>query len=342
VLADAEMQVPAAETAGLEVAGARERQERLVGRAEIRRSTQQPRDVLGQHVEHFPRRVASGDALRIGGKDRKPAIPSGRQLAPLHQVDLGRKLGVFRAVSREQLGPAGAGLCAARADASGEVRAHAVGNQKLGVLGPAVVAFGEADLLLAQRLAVRRGGILLVRRAVADVAVEDDEGGAILGLVKDVQGVPDPLDVVGVAHAQNVPPVSQEAGRDVLGKGLAEIGVLTIGQLAETSPLSLDRRREAAERYGISPSVVVIWVQRFEETGSVAAKPSGGSASPLEQHAEFLLDLIVDQPDLTLDEIVAAMRKRRIAGSHSAVWRFFARRISLKKLCTRRSGSVRT
>src|SRR2546429_2215126 len=35
-------------------------------------------------------------------------------------------------------------------------------------------------------------------------------------------------------------------------------------------------RREAAERYGISPSVVVIWVQRFEETGSVAAKPSGG------------------------------------------------------------------
>jgi len=85
-------------------------------------------------------------------------------------------------------------------------------------------------------------------------------------------------------------------------------------------------RREAAERYGISPSVVVIWVQRFEETGSVAAKPSGGSISPLEQHAEFLLGLIVNQPDLTLDEIVAAMRKRRI------VWRFFARRnISFKK-----------
>jgi transposase len=91
-------------------------------------------------------------------------------------------------------------------------------------------------------------------------------------------------------------------------------------------------RREAAERYGISPSVVVIWVQRFEETGSVAAKPSGGSISPLEQHAEFLLGLIANQPDLTLDEIVAAMRKRRIAGSRSAVWRLFARRnISFKK-----------
>ena len=36
-------------------------------------------------------------------------------------------------------------------------------------------------------------------------------------------------------------------------------------------------RREAAERYRVSPSVVVLWAQRFEQTGSVAAKPSGGS-----------------------------------------------------------------
>src|ERR1700694_2336224 len=91
-------------------------------------------------------------------------------------------------------------------------------------------------------------------------------------------------------------------------------------------------RREAAERYGLSPSVVVIWMQRFEEAGSVAARPSGGSTSPVEKHADFLLALIAEQPDLTLDEIVAAVRRRRIAGSRSAVWRFFARRnISFKK-----------
>src|SRR5262249_26265668 len=95
-------------------------------------------------------------------------------------------------------------------------------------------------------------------------------------------------------------------------------------------------RREAAERYGLSPSVVVIWVQRFEETGSVAAKSSGGSISPLEKQADFLLGLIAEQPDMTLDEVVAAMRKRRIAGSRSAVWRFFARRhISFKKKTVR-------
>src|SRR5262245_61244240 len=36
-------------------------------------------------------------------------------------------------------------------------------------------------------------------------------------------------------------------------------------------------RREAADRYELSPSVVVIWAQRWEETGSVAARPSGGA-----------------------------------------------------------------
>ena len=51
-------------------------------------------------------------------------------------------------------------------------------------------------------------------------------------------------------------------------------------------------RREAADHYGISPSVVVIWAQRFEQTGSVAAKPSGGSTSPLEKHGKILLALI--------------------------------------------------
>src|SRR5258708_34179407 len=77
-------------------------------------------------------------------------------------------------------------------------------------------------------------------------------------------------------------------------------------------------RREAAERYGISASVVVIWAQRFEKTGSLAAKPSGGSTSPLEDHAKFLLALIAERTALTLDEIVLAMEIRRIAVIRSA------------------------
>src|SRR6266704_583950 len=91
-------------------------------------------------------------------------------------------------------------------------------------------------------------------------------------------------------------------------------------------------RREAAEYYEISASSAIKWMQRWHATGSVAPKPSGGSVSPLEKHGRWLLGLIAKQPDLTLDEIVAAMRKGRIAGSRSAVWRFFQRHnISFKK-----------
>ena len=91
-------------------------------------------------------------------------------------------------------------------------------------------------------------------------------------------------------------------------------------------------RREAAECVEVSASSAIKWMQRLNEMGSIAAKPSGGSISPLEAHADVLLVLIAEQPDLMLDEIVAVMRKRRIAGSRSAVWRFFERHnISFKK-----------
>jgi transposase len=91
-------------------------------------------------------------------------------------------------------------------------------------------------------------------------------------------------------------------------------------------------RREAAERFEVSASSAIKWMQRWHETGSVAAKTNGGSVSPLEAHADWLLTLIAEQPDLTLDEIVVALRRRRIASSRSAVWRFFKRHnISFKK-----------
>src|SRR5262249_12102098 len=91
-------------------------------------------------------------------------------------------------------------------------------------------------------------------------------------------------------------------------------------------------RREAAEHYEVSASTAVIWVKCFRESGRCAAKPRGGSTSPLEEHAEFLLALIDEQPDLTLDEVVSAMRRHKIPGSRTAVWRFFHRhKITFKK-----------
>ncbi len=51
---------------------------------------------------------------------------------------------------------------------------------------------------------------------VADVAVQDEKGGTTLGLAKDLQGMLDPVNVVSVADAKYVPPVTQEPSRDVL------------------------------------------------------------------------------------------------------------------------------
>jgi transposase len=80
-------------------------------------------------------------------------------------------------------------------------------------------------------------------------------------------------------------------------------------------------RREAAESFSLSASSAVRWLQRWHDTGNARAKLSGGSTSPLEGHVEWLLAL-AEQPDLILDEIVVAMRKQRIPGSRTAVWRF--------------------
>src|SRR5262249_42420312 len=91
-------------------------------------------------------------------------------------------------------------------------------------------------------------------------------------------------------------------------------------------------RRGAAGNYEVSPSTAVIWVKCFRETGQCAAKPRGGSTSPLEKHGDFLLALIEVEPDLTLDEAICAMRKHKIPGSRTAVWRFFQRhKIAFKK-----------
>ena len=101
-------------------------------------------------------------------------------------------------------------------------------------------------------------------------------------------------------------------------------------------------RREVAERYELSASVVVLWALALSKPEALRQSQVAAAPSPLEEHADFLLTLIVKQPDLTLDEIVAAMAKRGISGSRSAVWRFFERRsISFKKNSVRSRATAR-
>jgi transposase len=91
-------------------------------------------------------------------------------------------------------------------------------------------------------------------------------------------------------------------------------------------------RRGAAEQFEVSASTAIRWVHCFREDGTCEPMPRGGSTSPLEEYSRQILALISAQPDLTLDEIVSVLHKRRIPGSRSALSRFFARHaVTIKK-----------
>ena len=101
-------------------------------------------------------------------------------------------------------------------------------------------------------------------------------------------------------------------------------------------------RREAAEQFDIGVSSAIRWMQRFREDGTCEPMPRGGSTSPLEEYAQQILALNREKPDLTLDENVLALRKRKISGSRSALSRFFARHgITVKKKPARRRAKPR-
>jgi hypothetical protein len=89
------------------------------------------------------------------------------------------------------------------------------------------------------------------------------------------------------------------------------------------------------------PLLLPVWKNEQQETvieaikrdpGVCAPKPRGSSRSVLEDYADRILALIDEQPDRTLDELVAAMHNGGIPGSRSALRRFLDRHgITLKK-----------
>ena len=103
-----------------------------------------------------------------------------------------------------------------------------------------------------------------------------------------------------------------------------------------------DSRRAAAEQFEISASAAVKLLQRWSATGSAAAKPSGGSRSPLDEHKERILAIFREKPDMTLCEAAAVISKRVIETSKSAIDRFCERHgVTFKKNTARsRAGTA--
>jgi len=100
--------------------------------------------------------------------------------------------------------------------------------------------------------------------------------------------------------------------------------------------------RGAARRLGVGGSTATAWVGRWRREGSSEAKSQKGrSRSPLAAHAAFLLALVDEQADLTLEEIRERLAQRGVPVAVSSIWRFFDRHgISFKKNRARRGAAA--
>jgi transposase len=91
--------------------------------------------------------------------------------------------------------------------------------------------------------------------------------------------------------------------------------------------------RAAAVRFDISVSSALRWAQRWRAEGHARPRAMGGDRrSRLSEHRARVLQLVAQQPDLTLQEIRSALAAWGVIVGLSTVHRFLgAQNLTLKK-----------
>jgi len=92
--------------------------------------------------------------------------------------------------------------------------------------------------------------------------------------------------------------------------------------------------RQAAARFGVGVATAIRWVRRWRETGERTARKQGHPIrSKLDAHEAYLLGLIEQTVDITLDEMRRRLAEERgVRAGFGTLWRFFDRRgITVKK-----------
>ena len=218
VLTNSEVQIASRGSGGLKIARAFELERGLVRSRQIGRSANQPRNVLRQRIEHFTRTLAGRNTLGIGGKCREVIVPACRQFVVLHLAETLGTIRIFLRVCREKVRPLRMQIAPAFPDPFAKMFSYAVRHQELCILRPTVKLLDQSHFFFAQGLAVRRVGVLFMRRTVADVAIHDDQGGPVCGLVERVERARQHRQVIGIGHARYVPSISHKASRNVLAE----------------------------------------------------------------------------------------------------------------------------
>ena len=119
-------------------------------------------------------RVAIGLSDGVEARARSASQPSGSRRA-IDRSSSAASSGCACAVGVEPLVPLGLELARRARRARGSARAPRRARRTARRDRPAVGLLGQPHLLLAERRAVRAGGVLLVRAAVADVRADDDQ-----------------------------------------------------------------------------------------------------------------------------------------------------------------------
>ncbi len=140
-------------------------------------------------------------------------------MARLHPRQFVGEIGIFHPVRSKERAPILAGFAVASEETTAEVLGHAFRHEELRLFRPAVAPLREADFVLAEGLAMRSSGILLVRRPVTYMAVEHDKRRAISFAAELVDRLGDSLAVIGVAHMLDIPAIGEEPRSDIVAKG---------------------------------------------------------------------------------------------------------------------------
>ena len=85
--------------------------------------------------------------------------------------------------------------------------------------------------------------------------------------------------------------------------------------------------RQAAARFSIGIATAGAWGRLKRAQGDVRpAKQGKPKGSVLDEHADFILEALREQPDLTLDEMVERLAAERdVKVVRTAVWKFLDR-----------------
>jgi transposase len=92
--------------------------------------------------------------------------------------------------------------------------------------------------------------------------------------------------------------------------------------------------RKAAARFKVSVAVAGEWYRRWRDHGETGPRRQGQPpGSKLDAHEDFILELVVEAPDIALYEIAERLADDRgVSACPATIWHFFDKRnITYKK-----------